>query len=224
MEQRMKSVEDRLEIINQNIFMLNLTKLAKSDNYVDAFHYSSKILPEVSTEHPFQIINSGEIIRLIPRPTTSIGFHISEDHLYFIPPKIGFYRVSLILHGMETITNVEDPIIVYLKTVNQLGEESLIRLTGIYTSMPNFIRCTNPFSPGHMRTYYAELNILMETNVKYSLYISALVNTIDHSSILTELSGMIDGTDYTSVQLQSKRQIVYDQETSGVYVSFMGSH
>lgn len=200
------------------IKQLQIVKSNKDDTYKT--YFQAQLTTNIETsDKEFQFISPGTI-KFITNESTSQDFRSNDTESSFIPPKTGYYKISIKLIGTETFNVAIDPLTIYLIETNSDSIETRIPMIKMYKNSPNYEDETLHFDMNFMNEYSCETALKLNSTSSYTL-LSAPNNIFSgfpqHISI-----DMIDDDNSETRSIDGRlRQILFISQFSKIIVEYI---
>lgn len=197
--------------------------------------YTNDISLGIWSEVEYQFATANQPLRFITGGSSTLDFTSGDPYNFFIPPTKGYYRVALIIHGCDTYSRINDPLLIYLNEYeldenNQESQTNLsILMTGIYqqgpiVDDPIIAPTTLNFNKSFIQTYYGEHTLRLDSTKIYKLFMKANTNnSIGSESSQVTTMGTLLSNQYTVEQIDNSiRQLFFPLGLSKLFVNYLG--
>lgn len=239
-------IKAQLKKLQLQLTQLSITKVSKSDivEPQKAHHFEAILTNSftddsnsVFSELPYQLATASGNIRFVSPGSSTLDFIAGQPYDYFIPPVYGYYRISIVIHGCETFSVPNDPLLIYFieYETDEHGDDQQtdlsVLLTGIYQHGPDVLEPgVNPstlnFDLSFVQTYYSECVIRLDPTKKYKLYMtsnahdSINIQDIGNMELINNLTANID-FDPNQINIHT-RQILFVRQNSRLSATYIG--
>lgn len=248
MESLNKSLLSKIELLTSQLSelktkvqQLTISKANKNEiNLPESIHHFEARLTnnigDIYSEFEYKFATSNQPLRFITEGSSTLDFNSGDPFDFFKPPKTGYYRVALSIHGCDTFSRLNDPLLIYFNEyeIDENDDEQQTNLsllmTGIYQEGP---KVSNPidessvlnFNTSFIQTYYGENTIRLDSNKKYKLFMTADINNsipYDFFGNVQTIDGLQNGKYDISQIDTSIRQLFFITKISKLFVNYLG--